>query len=61
MRYSPEWDGRQASLRLSGYGEKRGAGLAGAESRAVGAALAVGALVACLLFELAKELEAQFN
>lgn len=39
VRYSPEWDGRQASLRLSGYGEKRGAGLAGAESRAVGAAL----------------------
>lgn len=39
VRYSPEWDGKQASIRLSGYGEKRGAGLVGADSRAVGAAL----------------------
>jgi outer membrane receptor protein involved in Fe transport len=36
IRWSPEWDGGDLSLRLAGYNEERGSGLAGATSRSTG-------------------------
>ncbi|WP_312163156.1 TonB-dependent receptor domain-containing protein [Phenylobacterium sp.] len=39
LRWTPDLGGRQLALRLSGYQEKRGAGLVGADSRATGATL----------------------
>ena len=39
LRWTPEIAGKQLALRLSGYQEKRGAGLVGADSRATGATL----------------------
>lgn len=37
LRWTPSLAGRQLALRLSGYQEKRGAGIVGADSRATGA------------------------
>jgi len=37
LRWTPKLEGRELALRLSGYQEKRGAGIVGADSRAVGA------------------------
>ena len=39
LRWTPEIAGKELALRLSGYQEKRGAGLEGADSRATGATL----------------------
>lgn len=39
LRWTPDLDGKQLALRLSGYQEKRGAGIIGADSRATGATL----------------------
>ncbi len=39
LRWTPELAGKELALRLSGYQEKRGAGLIGADSRALGATL----------------------
>ena len=39
LRWTPELAGKQLALRLSGYQEKRGAGVIGADSRATGATL----------------------
>lgn len=39
LRWTPDLAGRQLALRLSGYQEKRAAGLVGADSRATGATL----------------------
>jgi outer membrane receptor protein involved in Fe transport len=36
IRWSPEWAGKRLAIRMSGYQEKRGAGLVNADSRAVG-------------------------
>lgn len=39
LRWAPEWDGRDLSVRLAGYQEARGAGQVGGNSRATGAQL----------------------
>ncbi|KQW72118.1 TonB-dependent receptor [Phenylobacterium sp. Root77] len=39
LRWTPQVAGKELALRLSGYQEKRGAGLVGADSRATGATL----------------------